>query len=82
MEENSKLKDVIRLKYKVEDGGWFTKIPRGGAGANLWKDIRKETEQVQHQSRFALGDGSRVRLWEDNWCREGPLSEAFLFYTF
>ena len=77
MEENSKWKDVIRLKYKVEDGGWCTKIPKGGARANLWKDIRKETEQVQYQCIFALGDGSRVRFWEVNWCGEGPLREAF-----
>ena len=54
-------------------GVWFTKIPRGSAGTNLWKDIRNETEQVQHQCRFALGDGSRVRFWKDNWYEVGPL---------
>ena len=32
---------------------------------------------MQQQCRFALGDGSRVRFWEDNWSREGPFREAF-----
>ena len=27
---------------------------------------------------FALGDGSRVRFWEDTWCGENPLSDIFL----
>ena len=34
---------MIRLKYKVEDEGWFTKNPRGGVGASLMKEIRKES---------------------------------------
>ena len=31
-EENSIWKDIIKLKYQVEVGGWFTKIPRGSHG--------------------------------------------------
>ena len=39
--------DKLRLKYKVEEGGWFTKTPRGCAGSSPWKNISKESRQVQ-----------------------------------
>ena len=34
-EESSNWKVVIRLKYQVEEGGWFTKIPRGSFRVGL-----------------------------------------------
>ena len=77
MEESSIWKDVIRLQYKVEEGGRFTKNPRGCVSASLWKDIRKESGQVQRLCAFALCDNNRVRFWEDPYCGEGPLREAF-----
>ena len=26
---------------------------------------------------FTLGDGRRVRFWEDTWCGENPLCDTF-----
>ena len=68
---------MIRVKYKVEEGGWFTKTPMGCAGSNPWKDISKESKQVQQFCVFVFGDGNRIKLWEDFWCGEGPLRETF-----
>ena len=42
VEEDSPWKNIIKLKYDTEDGGWFTKNPRGSGGVGLWRDIRKE----------------------------------------
>ena len=28
--------------------------------------------------KLSLGDGKRIRFWEDKWCEGIPLSEAFL----
>jgi hypothetical protein len=28
-------------------------------------------------TRFELGDGSKIRFWDDVWCREMTLKEAF-----
>ena len=39
-------KDLIKLKYELEDGGWFSVEPRGSFGVGLWKDIRKEAQQL------------------------------------
>jgi hypothetical protein len=32
---------------------------------------------VSSHTRFILGNGSRIRFWDDVWCREMPLKEAF-----
>ena len=41
--DNSAWKNVISLKYGTEEGGWFTRPPRGTAGAGLWKGLSSET---------------------------------------
>ena len=42
MEENSVWRNIISLKYGMEDGGWFSNTSRGSYGIVLWKDIFKE----------------------------------------
>ena len=42
LEENSVWRNIIRLKYGMEDGGWFSNTSRGSHGIVLWKDIFKE----------------------------------------
>ena len=78
MEENSTWRKGIRLKYQIEERGWFVKTPRGSYGVGLWKDISKETKQVKQNCCFILGDGNNIRFWEDSWCGVGLLCEAFL----
>ena len=75
--EHSIRKEVIRLKYQVEQGGWFTKIPRGSGGVGLWKDISKENQQLKLDSSFLLGNRRRICFWEDRRCGEGALSVEF-----
>ena len=43
----------------------------------LWKDISRENRQLNLDSVFVLGDGSRISFGEDIWCDEGPLCETF-----
>ena len=42
MEENAVWRNIISLKYGMEEGGWFSNAPRGSYGVGLWKDIDKE----------------------------------------
>ena len=37
------------------------------------KEIIKEALQLKLDCVFLVEDGSRVRFWEDKWCREDPL---------
>lgn len=38
---------------------------------------QQETAQMMNDSGFILGDGNRIRLWEDSWCGDCLLKEAF-----
>ena len=43
----------------------------------LWKSIAKEIEQLKKDCVFKLGDGRKIRFWEDTWCGRQPLCDAF-----
>ena len=45
----------------------------------LWKEIKKEAPLLKKNSMFAVGNGRRVRFWEDKWRGETPLCETFPF---
>lgn len=53
-------------------GGWFTRHPRGNYGVNLWK-----ANFLIRNSKLELGNGTKLRFWEDIWCGEAPLSETY-----
>ena len=54
-EENSAWKSIIRLKYGLEDRGWFMRIPRKSAGTRLWKGISKVVAKLKQDYIFELG---------------------------
>ena len=70
-------KKIITLKYHIEEGGWFTKEPRGSFRVGLWKDISNATKKLKLECYFDIRDGSRVKFWEDLWCGERPLRVMF-----
>ena len=39
----------------------------------FWKDIRREAQQMKQDCKLMLGDGGRIRFWEDKWCGENLL---------
>jgi hypothetical protein len=51
--------------------------PFGFRGVGLWKNIRKGWSLFRSHTRLILGNGSRIRFWDDVWCGEMPLKEAF-----
>lgn len=71
----------ISLKYSMEEGGWFTKAMRGIYGVSLWKDINKEASHFTLNNSLVIGDGSRVKFWEDVCCREEPFVRCFPCYV-
>ena len=44
---------------------------------DLWKEISKESKQLELDCIFALRDGSIISFWKDTWCGESPLFERF-----
>ena len=77
MEENSEWRNIISLKYGMQDGGWFSNTPRGNYGVGLWKDICKEVIQIRQNCSIEMGNGCKVKFWEDVWCGEAPLCSFF-----
>ena len=50
----------------------------GTYGVRVWKSIRSGWLDFSKFPRFDVGDGTRIKFWEDVWCRDCSLKEAFL----
>ena len=71
-------KQVISRKYGVEEGGWCTReVREEGYDVGFWKEIRKEWPLIKSNLVFSMGDGRRVRFWENKWCGDDTLSLSF-----
>ena len=77
IEDNPPWKNLIKLKYSIEEGGWFSAEPKGRFGVSIWKDIRREAQQLKQDCNLILGYGDCFIFWEDEWCGENPLSASF-----
>ena len=51
-DDNSAWKNVISLKYGIEEGGWCPRTPRGNAGLGLWKGINAEVAKLKQDYVF------------------------------
>ena len=77
LENDALWRRVIGAKYGNEWGGWCTKSVSGEYGVCLWKFIRSGWVNFSKFIRYDVGDGSRVKFWDDVWCRDCPLKEVF-----
>jgi hypothetical protein len=64
-------------KYGTMEGGWCSTMPTGTHGVGLWKFIRAGWDKFSRMLKFEVGDGTRVRFWDDVWCTDGSLKEAY-----
>ncbi|KAM1005917.1 hypothetical protein ACFX2A_002729 [Malus domestica] len=48
-----------------------------GSSRSPWKDISSGSQLFLHCCKFEVGNGERVRFWEDGWLEGGPLKEQF-----
>ena len=78
MERDALWRKVIEAKYGDEGGGWCTKPVLGTYGVSVWKSIRSGWLDFSKFLWFDVGDGTRIKFWEDVWCRDCSLKEAFL----
>ena len=77
VEDNPPWKNLIKLKYGLEEGSWFSAKPKGSFEVSLWKDIRREALQLKKDCKLILGEGDRIRFWEDIWYGENLLCTSF-----
>jgi hypothetical protein len=43
----------------------------------LWKNIRKGWNLFCSHTSLILGNGSKIRFWDDVWCGKMTIEEAF-----
>ena len=77
MEREALWRQVVVAKYGTWEGGWCSNMPTGTHGVGLWKFIRFGWDKFSRMLRFEVGDGTRVRFWDDVWCTDGSLKEAY-----
>ena len=77
IERDALWNQLLRVKYGEEKGGWCTKGVRASYGVGVWKVIRKGQDSMVGKIAIEVGDGSRVKFWNDKWCGSVPLCDVF-----
>jgi hypothetical protein len=78
VEREALWRQVVMVKYGALEGGWTSKMPTGTYGVGLWKFIHSASNKFSRLLQFEVGDGTRIRFWDDMWCNDGPLKSAYL----
>ncbi|KAM1060262.1 hypothetical protein TB1_024191 [Malus domestica] len=76
-ESNSLWHRVIKSKYNLVANGWDANCPSRGSSRCPWTDISAGYPPFLHSCKFVVGNGERLRFWEDGWLEGGPLKEQF-----
>ena len=58
-------------------GGWYTRSVNGPYGVGLWININREWPSFLRHILYNIGDGSRVKFWQDRWCGETSLAVSY-----
>ena len=77
MERDALWRKVIEAKYGDGGSGWCTKMVLGTNGVSVQKSIRSGWLDFSKFLCFDAGDGTRVKFWEAEWCRDCSLKVAF-----
>lgn len=76
---------MICSKYNQEECSWLPSCVASNRLSRLWFDIILVSnfnpnllDRFRVNFKIMVGDGSRVRFWEDKWCGSFCLKEDFL----
>ena len=58
-------------------GGWYTRSVNGPYGVGLWKNISQGQPFFSRHILYDIGDGSRVKFWQDRQCGETSLAVIY-----
>ncbi|GJR06650.1 RNA-directed DNA polymerase, eukaryota, reverse transcriptase zinc-binding domain protein [Tanacetum coccineum] len=56
--------DIVKLK-----GGSFWEAESGSNDSWGWKQLLEIRDKIKPFIRFKIGDGKRISMWYDNWCK-------------
>ena len=75
--KNKNNKISLELASRVVWGGWCTRPVSAPYGVGLWKNISRGWLSYSHYILYDIGDGLRVKFWQDCWCGETPLAISY-----
>ena len=68
---------MIEVKYGCVGGGWCIRSVNGPYGVGLWKNLSRGWPSFSRHILYDIGDGSRVKFWQDRWCDETSLVVSY-----
>ena len=77
MEKVALWRQVIEGKYGCGWGGWGTRSVNGPHGVGLFKNISRGWPSISRYILYDIGDGSRVKFWQDRCCGETSLAVSY-----
>ena len=69
---------VIKSKFGLQNNRWDSGLASRSTYRSPWKFISSLYKEFGHLVCFRVGDGRRIRFWEDVWCGEEALSNWFV----
>lgn len=72
--DNNLCCNLLRNKYLREKGIFGYKKKNG---SQFWRGLMSIREEVARGSKYTVGDGKKIRLWEDVWHGGCPLKLTF-----
>ena len=66
------------MKYGCGRGSWCTRPTNGPYGVGLGKNISRGWHSFSRHILYEIGDGSRVKFWQDHSCGETYLAVSYL----
>jgi hypothetical protein len=76
-EEGAWWRSVLVAKYGSGWGGWHLGVISGSHGMGLWKFICMGWQNFRRFFKYDVGEGSKIRFWDDIWCGERALKEEY-----
>jgi hypothetical protein len=76
-EEGAWWRSVLVAKYGSDWGGWRSGVISGSHGVGLWKYICLGWQNFRRFFKYDVGEGSKIRFWDDVWCGERALKEVY-----
>jgi hypothetical protein len=64
-------------KYGSDWGGWCSGVISGSHGVGLWKFICMGWLNFRRFFKYDVGEGSKIRFWDDVWCGDRALKEEY-----
>lgn len=68
IENDALWRQVIERKYGRVWEVWCTRSVNGPYSVGLWKSISQGWPSFSRHIQYDIGDGSRVKFWQDCWC--------------